>query len=293
MRSAGGSYLGGFVLPTFLVGWGALVVLPLLIMAGFSFLQVRYYQIVYEPNFKTWISLVESGRWIAIVRTLRVAFTITVIEFLLAFPFAICLAKICRSKLLKALIVTLLTIPFFLDASSRVIVWRAILGTSGIVNTFLMHLGVIQHPIEWLLFSEFAVHFGMIGSYFPTMLFPIYLVLTLIDDEYFQASADLGASPLQTLVHITLPLALPGIVAGFVFTLVPLMAAFVEPQMLGGGFVNLLGFSVDSALRELKYPTAAALSTVVVVMLAALLLLLVVITRRRMNIASVFQAIRR
>ena len=71
------------------------------------------------------------------------------------------------------------------------------------------------------------------------------------------------------------------------------MAAFVEPQMLGGGFVNLLGFSVDSALRELKYPTAAALSTVVIVMLALLLLLLVMIARRRMNIASVFQAIRR
>jgi len=273
------------VLPTFMVGWSALVILPLLIMAGYSFLQVRSYRVVYQPSFATWISLVESGRWIAIVRTLRVAFTITVIEFLLAFPFAIWLAKICRSKPLKALIVTLLTIPFFLDASSRMIVWRAILGNAGVVNTLLLHAGVIDQPIKWLLFSEFAVHFGMIGSYFPTMLFPIYLVLTLIDDEYFEASADLGASPLQTLVRITLPLALPGIVAGFVFTLVPLMAAFVEPQMLG--------FSVDSALRELKYPTAAALSTVVVVMLALLLLLLVAITRRRMDIASVFQAIRR
>ena len=281
------------MLPTFMVGWSALVILPLLIMAGYSFLQVRSYRVVYQPSFATWISLVESGRWIAIVRTLRVAFTITVIEFLLAFPFAIWLAKICRSKPLKALIVTLLTIPFFLDASSRMIVWRAILGNAGVVNTLLLHVGVIDQPIKWLLFSEFAVHFGMIGSYFPTMLFPIYLVLTLIDDEYFEASADLGASPLQTLVRITLPLALPGIVAGFVFTLVPLMAAFVEPQMLGGGFVNLLGFSVDSALRELKYPTAAALSTVVVLMLAMLLLLLVAITRRRMDIASVFQAIRR
>ena len=203
MRPGAGSRLrrmmGTLVLPAFLVGWSALVILPLVIMAGFSFLQVRYYHVVYEPNLATWISLVESGRWIAIVRTLRVAFTITVIELLLAFPFAIWLAKTCRSKPLKALIVTLLTIPFFLDASSRVIVWRAILGTSGVVNTFLLHVGVVQQPVEWLLFSEFAVHFGMIGGYFPTMLFPIFLVLTLIDDEYFEASADLGASPLQTL----------------------------------------------------------------------------------------------
>src|SRR5689334_9278376 len=87
---------GASVMPAFLVSWSALVVLPLLIMAGFSFLQVRYYHVVYEPSFATWQSLVESGRWIAIVRTLRVALTITVIEFLLAFPFAIWLAKICR-----------------------------------------------------------------------------------------------------------------------------------------------------------------------------------------------------
>jgi ABC-type spermidine/putrescine transport system permease subunit I len=174
-----------------------------------------------------------------------------------------------------------------------VIVWRAILGENGLVNTLLLQAGVIDHPLSWLLFSEFAVHFGMIGSYFPTMLFPIYLVLTLIDDEYFQASADLGASPLQTLVHVTLPLALPGIIAGCIFTLVPLMAAFVEPQMLGGGFVNLLGFSVDSALRELKYPTAAALSTVGVVMLGLLLVLLVAVTRQRTDIASIFRAIQR
>jgi ABC-type spermidine/putrescine transport system permease subunit I len=133
----------------------------------------------------------------------------------------------------------------------------------------------------------------MIGPYFPTMVFPIFLVLTLIDDEYIQASNDLGASPGQTLVNVIFPLALPGIIAGIVFTLVPLMAAWIEPQMLGGGFVNLLGASVEAALRELKYPIAAALSTVVIAMLALLLVLLIVITRRRADIGSLFQAMRR
>jgi ABC-type spermidine/putrescine transport system permease subunit I len=147
--------------------------------------------------------------------------------------------------------------------------------------------------MEWLLFSEFAVHFGMIGPYFPTMVFPIFLVLTLIDDEYVQASNDLGASPGQTLIYVILPLALPGIIAGIVFTLVPLMAALIEPQMLGGGFVNLLGASVEAALRELKYPTAAALSTVVIAMLALLLVLLVAITRRRGDLGAIFHAMRR
>ncbi|MCC2663392.1 MAG: hypothetical protein K0S35_1314, partial [Geminicoccaceae bacterium] len=103
----------------------------------------------------------------------------------------------------------------------------------------------------------------------------------------------LGASPGQTLIYVILPLALPGIIAGIVFTLVPLMAALVEPQMLGGGFVNLLGASVEAALRELKYPTAAALSTVVIAMLALLLVLLVAITRRRGDLGAIFHAMRR
>ncbi|MEM7021764.1 MAG: ABC transporter permease [Pseudomonadota bacterium] len=283
----------GWVIPTFVTAWAVVVILPLIIIVFYSFFTIKNYQVVYDPTFKSWISLIESGRWIAALRTLRVAFTITLIEFLIAFPFALWLAKGCRSKSLKAVIITLLTIPFFLDAPSRIIIWRAILGNNGIINTMLINLGVIDTPVEWLLFSEFAVHFGMMGPYFPTMVFPIFLVLTLIDDEYIQASYDLGASPGQTLLYVIFPLALPGIIAGIVFTLVPLMAAWIEPQMLGGGFVNLLGASVEAALRELKYPIAAALSTVVVAMLAALMVVLIVISRKRADLATIFQAMRR
>jgi spermidine/putrescine transport system permease protein len=281
------------VVPGFLVLWTAMVVLPLLVIVYFSFLQMRSYRVVYEPTLATWQSLIESGRWLSAVRTLRVAFTVTVIELLLAFPFALWLAKGCKSKPIKAAIVTLLTIPFFLDASSRIIVWRSILGTGGIVNTTLLQLGLIHQPIEWLLYSEFAVHFGMIGTYFPTMVFPIFMIVTLVDDEYLQASSDLGGSPWQTLRYIILPMSLPGIVAGIVFTLVPLMAAFVEPEMLGGGFVDLLGDSVSSALQNLKYPTAAALSTVVVALLGLCLAALILVTRRRVDLSAMFRAVRR
>jgi ABC-type spermidine/putrescine transport system permease subunit I len=279
--------------PVFLVVWSALVLLPLLVIVGFSFLQVKSYRVVYEPTLSTWQAVIDSGRWVSAVRTLRIGITMTLIELLLAFPFALWLAKGCKSKTVKALIITLLTIPFFLDTSSRIIVWRSILGTNGTVNTVLSSLGLIDRPIEWLLYSEFTVHFGMLGSYFPTMVFPIFMILTLVDDEYIQASSDLGASPAQTLLHVILPLSLPGIVAGVVFTLVPLMAAFVEPQMLGGGFVNLLGNSVDSALQELKYPTAAALSTIVVALLGLCLTTLILTTRKRVDMSTMFQAMKR
>jgi spermidine/putrescine transport system permease protein len=281
------------VVPSFLILWTAVVVLPLVVIVCFSFLQMRSYRVVYELTLATWQSLIESGRWLSAVRTLRVAFTVTVIELLLAFPFALWLAKGCKSKPVKAAIVTLLTIPFFLDASSRIIVWRSILGTAGIINTTMLQLGLIHQPVEWLLYSEFAVHFGMIGTYFPTMVFPIFMIITLVDDEYLQASSDLGGSPWQTLRYIILPMSLPGIVAGIVFTLVPLMAAFVEPEMLGGGFVDLLGDSVSSALQNLKYPTAAALSTVVVALLGLCLAALILVTRRRFDMSTMFRAVSR
>ena len=108
-----------------------------------------------------------------------------------------------------------------------------------------------------------------------------------------QVSADLGASAGQTLLNIIIPMSLPEIMAGVVFTLVPLMAAFIEPQMLGGGFVNLLGNSVNSALQELKYPTAAALSTVVVALLGLGLMGLVLTTRKKVNLSTIFQAIQK
>ena len=287
------AFSGGWVVPVFVAAWVVIVILPLLIMISYSFFEMKNYQVSYDASFKTWDSLIDSGRWIAAVRTLRIVFTITVVEFLIAFPFALWLAKVCKSKTTKAVIITLLTIPFFVDPSSRTIIWRAILGRNGIINTVLMELGVISEPMEWMLFSEFAVHFGMVAPYFPTMVFPIFLVVSLIDDHYLEASRDLGASKAHTLFYIILPLSLPGIVAGIVFTMVPLMAAWVEPEMLGGGFVNLLGPSVEAAIRNLKYPTAAALSAFVIVLLALLLTLLILATRRLGSIGDVFQTLRR
>jgi spermidine/putrescine transport system permease protein len=279
--------------PGFLIVWSTLVIAPLLVVVAFSFLRMDSFRVAYHPTLYTWGSLIETGRWLAAVRTLRVAITMTILELLLAFPFALWLAKGCKSKYAKTIIITLLTIPFFLDTSSRVIVWRAILGTNGIVNTALTSLHIVSQPITWLLYSEFSVHFGMLGSYFPTMVFPIFMIVSLIDDDYLEASADLGASPGQTLLNIIVPMSLPGIMAGVVFTLVPLMAAFIEPQMLGGGFVNLLGDSVNSALQELKYPTAAALSTVVVALLGLSLGALILTTRKRVNLSTIFQAVQK
>lgn len=276
--------------PAFLLFWVSVVVVPLVIVAVYSFFSVKMYQIVYQPTLDTWRSIVDSGRWLVALKTFRITVTITVIELILAMPFALWLAKGCKSKPAKAICLTLLTVPFFLDVSSRIIVWRPVLGTNGIVNALLMQFGLIDQPVEWLLYSEFAVHFGLIGTYFPTMVFPIFMSLSLIDDDLLAASRDLGARPAQTFRNVILPMAMPGILVGVVFTSVPLMATFVESQLLGGGFVDLLGNSVNSALAQNKIPTAASLSTMVVIFLALLVGIFVLLTRKRADLQSAFTA---
>ena len=279
--------------PAFIAVWTLLIVVPLFLLVLYSFLEAKGFKVQYEPTDKTWINFFERGRWVVVTRTLRIALTMTVIEVLLAFPFALWLAKGCRSRTLKAVLLTLMTIPFFLDLSSRTIIWRAILGSNGAVNSILMGLGITDEPVEWIIFTEVSVHFGLLAPYFATMVFPIFLVATLIDDDYLDASKDLGASPVQSLFLITIPLCLPGVIAGVVFTLVPMMGEWVVPQLMGGGKVNLLGRSTDDALSALNYPTAAALSAFVIAVLALLLVALGFLTRRQGGIAGMFEALKR
>lgn len=276
-------------MPGFLIGWGIVAILPLLVLFAFSFFDTRFYTTVYRSSFTTWISLFQSGRLEVVLRSLRIALTVTAIDLAIAFPFALWLAKGSVSKGTRAIVIALLTIPFFLDLSSRTIIWRAILDQHGAINTALIGLHVIQQPMSWMLYTEWSVHFGLVIASFPTMLLPIYLALSIIDDTLLQASADLGATPRQTLVRVIIPLAMPGVMAGILLTLGPVLAAWIEPSMLGGGFVNLLGNSVESAYTSLRYPVVAALSTFVILLLAALLAILLLIARRFGDAASSFR----
>jgi len=113
------------------------------------------------------------------------------------------------------------------------------------------------------------------------MVIPIYLAISLIDDSLIEASNDLGASPWQTLGRIIVPLSLPGVMAGVVFCLGPALAAWVEPGMLGGGFVNLISNSIESAYTALRYPVVAALSAFVILLLVLMLGGMALVARHR------------
>ena len=280
-----------WVIPVFLVVWGTMIIVPLLVLFAYSFFETRYYALVYTPSLRTWSDVFSSGRFDVTLRTLRIAVTVTAIEFLIGYPFALWLAKGKVAPSTRAVMLALLTIPFFLDLSSRVIVWRGILGEHGSINTILIHLGLISTPLSNLLFTEGTVVFGMILSNFPLMILPLYMSLSVIDDGLLAAATDLGASPARVLRDVIVPLSLPGVVAGLVLTLGSALAAWVEPAMLGGGFVNLLSASVESAYTGLRYPIVAALSTLAILLVIGLLALFLLATRRVIDVAGSFRSL--
>jgi ABC-type spermidine/putrescine transport system permease subunit I len=284
---------GIWSLSGFTLLWFVGIVVPLIGILVFSFLQTKGLKIDWNLSIKAYEKLFFYGGGPLIGRTVRIAATMTVIELLLAFPFALWLAKGARNQTLKLLTFTALTVPFFLSPVARVVVWRSVMSISGLVNTGLMDLGIVDEPVDWLIFSEFAVHLGYLGQYFPAMVWPIFLSVALIDDEYLEASKDLGASRLRTLIHVILPLSLPGIVAGVIFTFVPMLGDTVVPQQMGGGNVLMISHNVYNMIGASNFVMAAALAAIILAIMLAFQVLLWAALRPVGGLNNVFASLKR
>ena len=298
-----GGLLGGRLLPRlpggiwtlsgFTTFWFLGVVLPLIGIVIFSFLQTKGIKVKWEWGFEAYDKLFFYGGGQLLGRTIRIAATMTVIELLLAFPFALWLAKGAKNNTMKLVLFTALTVPFFLSPVARVIVWRSVMSIHGLINTALLDLGIVSEPVDWLIFSDFAVHLGLLGQYFPAMVWPIFLSISLIDNEYLEASKDLGGSRWRTLYHIILPLSLPGIVAGVVFCFVPMLGDTVVPQQMGGGNVLMISHNVYNMIGARNFTMAAALATIVLAIMLAFQMGLWAALRPMGGLANVFASLNR
>jgi spermidine/putrescine transport system permease protein len=264
----------------FAIVWAVGVLVPVVISVFFSLLKARGLHIQWDMSLHAYRDIIESGRWEVVVRTLIAAASVTAICLAVGFPFALWLAKRARSEKLIQFVWMALTVPFFLDPSARTLVWRTVLGSTGLINAGLMKLHLIDAPLQWLLFSDFSIYLGLVGPYFPNMVMPVYLAILLIDNDLIQASADLGATPATTLRNIIIPLAMPGIIAGIIFTFVPVMGDSIVPNILGGGKKEYLADSVMSLSTAMNYSGAAAFATIILT-LTALLLGLFLLFRNR------------
>jgi spermidine/putrescine transport system permease protein len=203
----------------------------------------------------------------------QIAFAVTVFSLLLAFPLAYLLAfKVKRHKNLMYMAVI---IPLWVSYLVRAYAWKIILGQQGILNGLLSQLGMINQPLEFLLYSKWAVIIALTHIYTPFTLMPIYAVLEAIPPSLKEASQDLYAGRWRTFLHVMLPLSLPGVLAGCTFAFVLSMGDFIAPQLLGGNDSALMVSNVVVSLFGVAYnwPLGAALSVVMLVLVVSLLTL--------------------
>ena len=180
--------------------------------------------------------------------TLRVAMTGTVLCLVIGFPLAYFLATRVSQRW-RGLMLGLVIIPFWTSFLLRTFAWRIILSANGFVSNFLQDVGLLGSPLQVLDTRE-AVQIGVVYNYLPLMVFPLFVALDRLDPALREASKDLGAGPVRTFVGVTLPLAMPGIVAGLLLVFIPLMGEYVTPDLLGGAKGLMAGSLVVSQFLE-------------------------------------------
>jgi putrescine transport system permease protein len=202
------------------------------------------------------------GAWVASV---RIAATSTLVALLLGYPMAYAIARArpnWRPLLLMAVI-----LPFWTSFLIRIYAWMGLLSANGILNTFLRWTGLVSDP-GTILGTEWAIHLGIVYAYLPFMVLPLYAALEKLDTGLLEAASDLGANPLVAFLTVTLPMSLPGIVAGCLLVFIPAVGEFVIPDLLGGTGTLMIGKVLwDEFFLNSDWPLAAAVAVCLLVLL--------------------------
>jgi spermidine/putrescine transport system permease protein len=269
-------------------GKGALVLPPLafvLILLGVPVIFIALFSVGLRSNIpgapvafslSNWSNFLTGGGGAfrgRFVYSMEIALTVSVLATVAAYPLAYFLSFVARRR--YALLLLLLA-PFFTSYLLRVIAWQIILNNTGVVNSLLWGLHLRPHgvPVSWLIYSTFSVALVLFYTWIPFVALPIFVVLENMDHRLQEAAADLGASRMATFWRVTVPLSVPGILAGFVFVLIPTTGEFITPLLVGGPNNQLFGNSIQaffSATPDWNYGSVLAIALIVVVVVLTLL----------------------
>ena len=190
----------------------------------------------------------------------------TALCLVFGYPIAYAIARAHGPR--RQLLLFMVMLPFWTSFLIRVYAWIAILKPNGLLNEFLLATGLIATPLP-LLNNAFSVELGLVYSYLPFMILPLYGSLSVLDENLIEAAADLGARPIRVFLGVTLPLSLPGIAAGSLLVLIPAIGEFVIPDLLGGPDTLMIGKVLwDEFFDNRDWPVASAVAVVLVAALA-------------------------
>jgi putrescine transport system permease protein len=217
-------------------------------------------------SFENYAALASDRLYLAAyLKSLEVAAFSTLMLLVLGYPFAYAMARAPRR--LQAMLVMLVVLPFWTSFLIRVYAWINILQRDGLFNQMLLALGLVEEPVGWLS-TNTAVYIGIVYSYFPFMVLPLYAALEKIEVSLREAAADLGAPPWKTFWSITVPLSRPGIVAGSLLCFIPIVGEFVIPDLLGGSATLMIGQTLwTEFFANRDWPIASAVAVALLCLL--------------------------
>ena len=215
--------------------------------------------------------------------SLKVAALSTLCCLLIGYPMAYAIARAGAAT--RPLLLMLIVLPFWTSFLLRVYAWIGLLKSNGVINNVLLSLGVIHHPLA-LLQTDFAVYIGIVYSYLPFMILPLYANLEKHDPALLEAAADLGARPWRAFLAITLPQSLPGIAAGSLLVFIPAVGEYVIPTLLGRPDQLMIGRVLsDEFFENRDWPVASAVAIVILLLLVVPILLFQRVERRQLEAA--------
>ena len=202
---------------------------------------------------------------VAYFNSVRIAFFSTILCTLIAYPMAYGVARAPESW--RNPLLLLIVLPFWTSLLLRVYAWIGLLKNNGVINNFLMNIGVIDAPLQ-MMNNAFSVYVGIVYSYLPFMLLPLYASLSRLDFTLLEAASDLGASRTRAFLTITLPLSIPGVIAGAMLVFIPAVGEFVIPSLLGGSGVTMIGRVIwDEFFGNQAWPVASAVAVALMLFL--------------------------
>ncbi len=201
--------------------------------------------------------------WVSYFKSIKIAAISTFICLLVGYPMAYGIARAAPTT--RNILLMLVILPFWTSFLLRVYAWMGLLGKNGIVNSLLINIGLIDSPLQ-MLYTDMAVYLGIVYTYIPFMILPLYATLEKMDTSLHDAAADLGAKPWQTFIDVTLPLSMPGIIAGSLLVFIPAIGEYVIPALLGGLDSLMIGRTLyDEFFVNRDWPLASAVATILLI----------------------------
>ena len=216
---------------------------------------------------------------VLLARSILISASCAIITVLLSYPMAYYVAfHVHRHKMFW---IILMTLPFWTSYLLRVFSWKVILGYNGVINSGLKSVGIIEQPMEFLLYSPAAVVITLTHAWAAFAVLPLYVSLEKIDRSLLEAAADLGAGPVERFLRVTLPLSLPGVIAAVLIIFIPTVGDYITPALLGGPDGLMLSNMIQAQFGKVNdWPTGAALAVAMMITVAVSSLLFIVVSRK-------------